>query len=162
MRFKTAILTLTVVASLFALAQPAAASYIKVTTTPSLIDFCRPVPEQLRFAMQFKAKMVRRDSPRPKSVKITYKMIDRATGAVIHSGSLSLTKRNKWTKATPNLVFTAGQALTYDLLSTYRAPRSGKLAKAKAALDDQVPTVEQMDAANAANPAAPPFPACVA
>ncbi|MGH2905724.1 MAG: hypothetical protein ACRDKI_03025 [Solirubrobacterales bacterium] len=162
MKIKLALLSSIAVLGSLALVQPAAAksSSIKVTTTPAIVNLCRPAADQVRFNFEFSAKIKKRNTSNPRNVVVTYKVLDAATGAQLADGKVTLTAHNHWRKQSPAAFATAGQALTYKLVSVFKAPNTGRKVTAKATLPDQVPTVEQMDQANAQTPAAPPFPAC--
>lgn len=156
MRFKFLLVAAVAVIASLALVPAAGAksSSISVTTTPTMIDHCRAAPDQVGFKFQFKAKIKRRNSPKPKNVRVEYRVTDAATGAVLATGKVTLTPRNKFKRNTPQIVVAAGTSLVYNFQSVYNAPRTGKKVKAKGSSTDQVPSVEQLDAIN------PPLPAC--
>jgi methionine-rich copper-binding protein CopC len=157
MRIKLALVSAITAIACLALVQPASAaySYIKVVTTPDIVNLCRAAPEQVRFNFEFSSKITRTNSPKPKRVLVTYSVVDTATGALVSSGRVTLTPKNKFRKQSLAITAAAGQALTYKLKQVYRAPRSGKLVKSTASIDDQIPTAAQLDSL------ATPLPACV-
>lgn len=156
---RTKLLLVAAVAAVASLALVPAAgaksSSITVTTTPTLTDLCRAAPDQVGFKFQFTAKIKRRNSPKPKNVRVEFRVTNSATGAVLSTGKVTLTPRNKFKNKSAQIVVPAGTPLIYNFQSVYNAPRTGKKVKAKGSSTDQVPTVEQLDAAN------PPLPACV-
>ena len=123
----------------------AKSSYIFVKTTPSAVDLCRPLPEQVGFRFEFKAKITRRNSKRPKNVRIQYKVTDAATGTVLTTGKVTLTARNKYKKKSAPILVPAGASLVYNFISVYNAPSSGKRVTAKGQQTDQIPTAAQLD-----------------
>lgn len=158
MRIKIALLAAVVAALSLALVPtaPAASSSIRVTTKLSAaVDFCRPAPDQLAYKLYFTASIKRRNTSRPKSVRVTFKVKDASTGAQYGSGVVTLTPRNKYKNTSKQFQVPAGAAIYYDLISTYRAPNTGRKVKAKAKLPDNIPTQAELDALN------PPIPACV-
>lgn len=72
-----------------------------------------------------------------------------------------MTPKNKFKNATRSFTVPLRASLRYNVISTYKAPRTGKKVRVKGSFTDLVPTAAEIDAANAANPTAPPFPACV-
>lgn len=158
MRKKIALLTTFAAVAALALvpSSQAASSSIKVTTSYDFANFCRPAVDQLQYQFVFKAKIKRRNSPLPRNVVVRYRVLDNATGQSYGSGKVTLTKRNKWTNLSNPVIATAGASVTYELTSTYKAPRTGRNVKAKGSFPDQIPTVADLDAAN------PPLPSCAA
>lgn len=163
MRIKLVLIaSLALVAALSLAPSASAATHVlKVFVKPAQINICRPTPDQLRFNFQFTAKITRRHEAAPKSVGVTFKVTDNATGGVISSGRSTLTPRNKFKNMTGNITVTTGQSLVYDLALKFKVPSTGKTVKSKSSQTDQVPTTAQIDSKNAANPAAPAFPNCV-
>lgn len=158
MRIKIALLAAVVAALSLSLvpSAPAASSSIKVTTKlAGIADVCRPAPDQLGYSLYFTASIKRRNSAKPKSVRVTFKVIDAATGGQYGSGVVTLTPRNKFKNFSKRFFVPAGAAIYYDLISSYRAPSSGKKVTAKAKLPDNIPPQAELDALN------PPIPACV-
>lgn len=158
MRIKIALLAAVVAALSLALvpSAPAASSSIKVTTKlAAAVDFCRPSPEQLGYSLYFTASIKRKNTSLPKSVRVTFKVKDAATGSQYGSGVVTLTKKNKFKNTSKRFVVPLGAAIYYDLISSYRAPNTGKKVTAKAKIPDQVPTAAEIDPLN------PPIPPCV-
>lgn len=158
MRIKIALFAAVVAALSLSLAPsaPAASSSIKVTTKlAAATDFCRPAPDQLGYKLYFTASIKRRNTSKPKSVRVTFKVIDASTGSQYGSGVVTLTPRNKYKNYSKQIVVPAGAAIYYDLISSYRAPNTGRKVTAKAKIPDQIPTQAELDAVN------PPLPACV-
>jgi hypothetical protein len=137
------------------MAQPvgAASSSIKVTTVPSLVNFCRAAPDQLSFQFHFKAKIKRKNSGLPKRVTVTYKVRDITTGLIALEDKVTL-KPKSFEKDGKVGTYLAGHDLQYELKSTFKSPNNGKKINATATIPDHIPTVEEMDAAN------PPIPPC--
>jgi hypothetical protein len=163
MKAKLAVVFSTVLLASLAIVSTASAytSSLTVLWDYKISGLCRPAPDQVRLSLEYFVKIKRKHSPKPKSVTVRYGIADAATGTSILKGKLSLTARNKWRKATPAFIATAGQALVYETKLSYKGPLTGKTVRSNGTDSDKVPSVEEMDAANAANPTAPPFPACV-
>lgn len=150
MRTKLALLAAVAIVASLAVAPSANAksSYILVTTKlTTASDFCRPSADFLSYKLNFKATIKRRNSPKPKSVRVTYKVIDNATGGQYNSGVVTLTPRNKFKNKSKYLSVPVGASITYNLVSTYRAPRTRKKVTAKAKIPDTIPTAAELDTA---------------
>lgn len=164
MRLKFTILAAAALFAVLAIAPAAnaASSSIFVTTKLSArADICRPSADALSYKLVFTASIKRRNSPKPKSVRVSVRIVNAATGELYATRVATLTPKNKFKNATQSFTVPLGVPLTYNVISTYKAPRTGKKIRAKGAFSDAIPTAEEIDAANAANPTAPPFPACI-
>lgn len=132
----------------------AASSYIKVTTTlTARVDACRAAVDQVSYGLEFKAKIKRRNASKPKSVRVTFKVIDAATGTNYGTRVVTLTPKNKYRNASKSFTVPAGTSVIYDTKSVYRAPNTGRKITATGQFSDATPTVADMDAGN---PALPP------
>lgn len=135
----------------------AKSSSLFVTTTPEAVDICRPAPEQIGFRWQFTAKIKRRNSPKPKNVRVQFKVTDAATGAVLGSGKVTLTPRNKFKNKSATIIVPAGASLIYNFQSVYNAPnKKNKRVSAKSQQTETLPTAAQLDTVQ------PPLPSVCA
>lgn len=150
MRKKIALLSLCSAFLLGLVIVPAAsARYIYVTVGYEATDLCRTAPDVLTYKLQFKAKIKRSGVAKPDKVRIGYQVLDASSLQVLRSGTTNL-KRSKGYKAkTSTISATAGQSLSYHLNMKYTV--EGKSSKSKITSSDQVPSVEQMDAAGVPN-----------
>ncbi len=130
-----------------------AASYIKVTTTPTLYYLCMPTPDTIRAKWKFKAKIKRSGTGLPKKVRISYKVTDLTTGTVVGEEVLYL-KPKSFSKFGSEMDYTTGHQMQYDFKSQYRAPNTGRMVTAKSKQTDTVPSAQEFVDAGA--------PACAA
>jgi hypothetical protein len=155
MRTKTLLLAAVCAVMSLSLVPSASAksSSLFVTTTPAVVDVCRPTPEQIGFRWQFTAKIKRRNSPKPKNVRVEFKVTDASTGGVLATGKVTLTPRNKFKNKSAPIVVPAGASLIYNFQSVYNAPnKRNKRVSAKGQQSEVLPTAAQLDTAQ------PPLP----
>ena len=158
MRIKLSLLALVTVLATLALAPSANAAFLNVFVTPTLVSVCRTDATGINYRVEFKAKITRSGIDKPKSVRVGYKVVDASTAGVAASGVTNLTRRNKYKSKSKVIPAQAGQTLNHAFNLSYKA--DGRKRKAKSTSTITIPSAEQMDAENAANPTAPPFPAC--
>jgi hypothetical protein len=130
-----------------------AASYIKVTTTPTLYFLCMPTPDTIRAQWKFKAKIKRSGTSLPKKVRVSYKVTDLTTGTLVGEEVLYLKPRS-FSKFGKEMDYVTGHQMQYDFKSQYRAPNTGRMVTAKSTQTDTIPTAQEFVDAGA--------PACVA
>lgn len=98
----------------------AASKKISVTIQPAILYGCIPVEGQLRAAIEFKAKVKRKNVPRPSRVTVEYKMTDTATATDVLGETLTL-KPTKYTKIGSITDYAIGGTYTFWYQATYKA-----------------------------------------
>ncbi|MGH2905723.1 MAG: hypothetical protein ACRDKI_03020 [Solirubrobacterales bacterium] len=146
-----------------ALAAPAGAAkyerYIRVTPLLNAVDTCRTGADQVSWAYTLKAKLKRRNVARPRSIRMRYEITDLDTGAVLRLQVLKL-KPKKYYKVGLPTQYTAGHHLQFQLDVAFKSPIDGKRLRKRSISNLSVPTVAEMDQANAAKPQSPRYPSC--
>lgn len=135
----------------------AGAATRKIIVTPVIgyADVCRAETDQIRFSYTFKAKIKRKNAPRPKKVTIKYSVKDDSTGALIVRQTLTLKPRSYF-RVGAQMQYAAEQKLKITVDASFKSPLTGKTLKSHSVLDDAIPSVADLDAAD------PPLPACPA
>lgn len=147
MRKKLALVSLmaATAVALFA-AQSAYASYIFVTgELRGVTDLCRPVPDQLSYRLQFRAKVRASGVKKPSRVRVGWQVVDADSKKNLKSGVLNLKKSKGYKGETNRITVTQDEYLIYHVNLKYTV--NGKTKKAKADFTDHVPTTADMDAA---------------
>lgn len=133
--------------------------YIKVTPLLNRVDSCRISPEVVQWSYTLKAKLSRRNVDRPKSIRMRYEVTDLDTGAMLRLQVFKLKPKKYYAVGMPTQ-YAAGHQLQFQLDVSFKSPINGKRRRSRSISNVLVPTVAQIDQANAAKPQAPPYPAC--
>ena len=106
-----------------------------------------------------KARLERRNVKRPSSIRMRYEVTDLDTGAVLRLQVFRLKPKRYYGVGVPTQ-YSVGHHLQFQLDTSFKSPINGKRRRSRSISNITVPTAAQIDAANAAKPQDPPYPAC--